>query len=60
MIDPREDFLEDEPDKEIVHWMDARPLGVSTVGVTTAMAGAFAVGVLSTVGLLFLTGRLRR
>jgi hypothetical protein len=59
MIDPREDFIDDEPDKEIVHWMEARPLGVSTVGVSSVMAGAFAVGALTAVGLLFLTGRLR-
>jgi hypothetical protein len=59
MINPKDDFDEDEPDKDIVHWMDARPLGVSTVGMSTVIAGAFAVGALTAVGLLFLSGRLR-
>ncbi len=49
---------EDQP-QEIVHWFDRRPVIVTPAQASAALAGAFALGLLSAVGLLALTGRLR-
>ena len=58
VIDPKEDFLpEEEPERDIVHWMEPRPLGASTVGMSTAIAGAFALGALSAAVIVLLLRR---
>jgi len=45
---------------EIVHWFDRPPVSVSPLEAGAALFGAFALGALSTVGLLAITGHLRR
>ncbi|MCC7265798.1 MAG: hypothetical protein IT546_00495 [Caulobacteraceae bacterium] len=58
VIDPKEDFRpEEEPDPDIVRWMEPRPLAVSRLGVSTAIAGAFALGALSAAVIVLLPRR---
>jgi hypothetical protein len=39
-----DDVLPDEPNGELVHWMEPRPLTFGPAGLTLAVAGAFALG----------------
>jgi hypothetical protein len=39
-----DDVLPEEPNAEVVHWMEPRPLTVGAAGLSLAVAGAFALG----------------
>ena len=47
-----DDVLPPEPNGELVHWMEPRPLTVGTTGISLATAGAFALGAVTTVAVL--------
>ena len=47
-----DDILPPEPSGELVHWMEPRRLSLGPAGVSLATAGAFALGALTTVGVL--------
>ena len=49
---------EDLDEADIVEWYEARPVTVPAAVATGAIIGAFALGVLTAVGALALTGRL--
>ncbi|MFN3353566.1 MAG: hypothetical protein ACK4Z5_08165 [Brevundimonas sp.] len=49
---------DDMDEGEIVEWYAARPVTVSTAAASGAILGAFALGVVATVGVLILSGRL--
>jgi len=51
--------LDEEDPQEIVHWFDQRPLQLSPMQVSAAVAGAFVLGALATIGALAVAGRLR-
>ena len=54
------DYFSDEEleEADIVEWYEARPVTVPAAVATGAIIGAFALGVLTAVGALALTGRL--
>lgn len=56
LIDDEDDYDYDEAD--IVEWYEARPVTVSTAAAAGSIVVAFALGVLTAVGVLALTGRL--
>ena len=41
-----------EPDGELVHWMEPKPLQFGTLGISMTAAGAFALGAVTTVAVL--------
>jgi hypothetical protein len=43
-----------DPDGELVHWMQPKPLSVGAVGISAAAAGAFALGAVTAVAVLAL------
>ena len=49
-----EEVLPEEPpaDREIVHWMEPRPLTVGPAGISATAAGAFAAGAVAAVVVL--------
>lgn len=47
-----DDVLPAEPNGELVHWMEPRPLSLGATGVSLATAGAFALGALATLGVI--------
>ncbi|WP_374471759.1 hypothetical protein [Phenylobacterium sp.] len=47
-----DDVLPNEPNGEVVHWMEPRPMSVGPAGISMAAAGAFALGALTTVAVL--------
>jgi hypothetical protein len=47
-----DDVLPPEPNGEIVHWMEARPIQFGPAGISLATASAFALGALTTVAVL--------
>ena len=49
-----DEILPDEPNGEIVHWMDSGPKRVGPGGVSANTITAFAVGVAAAVGSYFL------
>ena len=49
---------EDLQEADIVEWYEARPVTVPTAVAAGAVVTAFALGALTAVGVLFLTGRL--
>ncbi|RAK56935.1 hypothetical protein [Phenylobacterium deserti] len=51
-LDFVDDILPEEPNGELVHWMEPKPLSLGAVGITAATAGAFAIGVAATLGVL--------
>ncbi|MGV9008993.1 hypothetical protein [Brevundimonas sp.] len=51
-----DDFNEHGPD--IVEWYEARPVTVPAAVAAGSILGAFALGALTAVGILFLTGQL--
>jgi hypothetical protein len=58
-----DEILPDEPNGELVHWMEPRPMTFGPGGLSLAIAGAFALGLataLIAVGLTRLTGPDRR
>jgi hypothetical protein len=52
MFDDIDDVLPPEPNGELVHWMDPRPLTVGPAGISLATAGAFALGAVATLAVL--------
>ena len=66
MTESYEDDYEDlpeEPSRELVHWMEPRPLSFGPAGLSLAVAGAFALGLataLIAVGVSRLAGPERR
>ena len=49
-----EEILAEEPDREIVQWMQPRPLTVGPGGISATAAGAFALGAATAVAVLAL------
>lgn len=49
-----EEEVPEEPDGEIVHWMDPKPLAIGPAGLSSAVAGAFVLGAVTAVGVLAL------
>lgn len=43
-----------DPNGELVHWMQPKPLSVGAVGISAAAAGAFALGAATAVAVLAL------
>ncbi|WP_296815210.1 hypothetical protein [Brevundimonas sp.] len=56
-----EDVILDDSDDdmEIVHWYEPEPMSLSLAQASGAVVTAFALGVLTAVGVLALTGRIR-
>jgi hypothetical protein len=57
-----DDVLPPEPNGELVHWMEPRPLTVGATGISLATAAAFALGALAAlavVGMIVGPARLR-
>lgn len=55
-----EAVIEDDTDEmEIVHWYEPEPRTLTLTQASGAVVTAFALGVLTTVGVLALTGRIR-
>ena len=56
-----EDLILDDSDDdmEIVHWYEPEPMSLSLAQASGAVVTAFALGVLTAVGVLALTGRIR-
>jgi hypothetical protein len=48
------DVLPPQPDGELVHWMDSRPLSIGPAGVSITAGAAFTVGVVAAVAVLAL------
>ena len=53
-----EDHEDEAFEADIVEWYEARPVTVPTAVAAGAVVTAFALGALTAVGVLFLTGRL--
>lgn len=54
-----EGYMDDDlREADIVEWYEARPVTVPTAVAAGAVVSAFALGALTAVGVLFLTGRL--
>ena len=49
-----DDDLPDEPETEVVHWMEPRRMSLTPVGLSSAVAGAFVLGAATAVGVLAL------
>lgn len=49
-----DDILPDEPNGELVHWMEPKPMSLGLPQISVAAAGAFALGALSAVAVLAL------
>jgi hypothetical protein len=52
VFDEIDDVLPPEPNGELVHWMEARPLTLGATGISVATASAFALGALAAVAVL--------
>lgn len=53
-----EDDFDEHGPADIVEWYEARPVTVPAAVAAGSIIGAFALGALTAVGVLFLTGRL--
>ena len=53
-----DEILPHEPNGEVVQWMASKPLTVGAAGISAAVAGAFALGALTALGVLALMHRL--
>ena len=51
-LDFIDDILPEEPNGELVHWMEPKPMSLGAMGVTAATAGAFALGVAATLAVV--------
>lgn len=54
-----EDDLAEEPETEVVHWMQPRPMSVGPGGLSAAVGTAFVLGAATAVGVLALMHWLR-
>ncbi|MFC3067734.1 hypothetical protein [Phenylobacterium soli] len=52
VIEDIDDVLPPEPNGELVHWMEPRPISLGATGISLATAAAFALGALTTLGVL--------
>jgi hypothetical protein len=50
MNDKTPDVLSEPPDEPVVHWMERPPSTLGPATITGALAGAFVLGVLATLG----------
>jgi hypothetical protein len=57
VFDDIDDILPPEPNGEVVHWMQARPISIGAAGISMTVLGAFALGALATVAALALIRR---
>lgn len=57
MADYLDDYLDEEPTRSVVRWMDRPPMQVGAAGLSTAVAGAFLLGAVVAFGLMAATGR---
>jgi hypothetical protein len=57
MADYLDDYLDEEPTRSVVRWMDRPPIHVGAAGLSTAVAGAFLLGAVAAFGLMAATGR---
>ncbi|MDB5435440.1 MAG: hypothetical protein JWR47_1697 [Phenylobacterium sp.] len=55
VVEEVDDLGQPGPDGELVHWMDPKPLRVGPAGVSATAAGAFVLGVATTLAVLALT-----
>lgn len=44
MSEHHEDYVSEEPDGVLVHWMDPKPLTIGSVELSSVVVGAFALG----------------
>jgi len=58
MFDDIDYVLPPEPNGELVHWMQPRPLSVGPTGISVAAVAALAVGALATLAVLAAMHRL--
>jgi hypothetical protein len=58
MTDFTPDVLSEPPDEPVVHWMERPPLMVAPLAIGGAIAGAFLLGALATLGVMSLIGAL--
>ncbi|HEY9234300.1 MULTISPECIES: hypothetical protein [Phenylobacterium] len=56
MVEYYDDYLDEEPTRSVVRWMDRPPVQVGVAGLSTAVAGAFLLGVVAAFGVLAVTG----
>jgi hypothetical protein len=54
VFDEIDDILPPEPNGELVHWMEPRPLTLGAAGISVAAASAFALGALAAVAVISL------
>jgi len=54
MTQSHADVLSEPPDEPVVHWMERPPMEVAPVIIGGAIAGAFLLGALATLGALTL------
>jgi hypothetical protein len=47
-----DDILPDEPNGELVHWMQAKPMSMGLPQISAAAAGAFALGAVTAITVL--------
>ena len=47
---PTEDFTDEAPSGELVHWMEPAPLRLGTAGVSATALAAFALGIAAAFG----------
>ena len=47
-----DEILPAEPNGELVHWMEKKPLAVGPAGISAAAVGGFALGALATLAAL--------
>jgi hypothetical protein len=57
--EPVEDLgpaLPEKPEREIVHWMDRKPLSVGPLGLSATAVGAFSLGMVAGMAVFALAG----
>ena len=49
MSEHHEDYVSEEPDGALVHWMDPKPLTIGSVELSSVVVGAFALGAMTAI-----------
>lgn len=49
MSEHHEDYVSEEPDGVLVHWMDPKPLTIGSVELSSVVVGAFALGAVTAI-----------
>jgi hypothetical protein len=44
MTEHFEEYVSEEPDGVLVHWMDPKPLAIGSIELSSVVVGAFALG----------------